>query len=73
MAVLQQRQVLLNFEVKTTIAYQIKNQMEFPAITLCNENIYRKSVVANSAFVTLMTGFNGNGDLGKVEEEVRNK
>lgn len=60
-----------DFDVSTSISYQTKSELVFPAITICNENIYRKSVAANSELILFMSGFNGKvNELNRTINEV---
>lgn len=41
-------QQYVQFDVKTQFVYQPNSEILFPAITLCNQNMYRKSIFAGT-------------------------
>lgn len=45
---LQILQRYTKYEVKTRTTFQIKSDIKFPAVTLCNQNMFRKSAVGGS-------------------------
>lgn len=62
----------LNFDIKTSYSYETKKELAFPAITLCDENTFRKSVVANTPFVLLMSTITAKAlkDIASLNEMV---
>lgn len=63
----------LQYYVKTTIRYETVGQMEFPAITICSENMFRKSAIGGSLFAMLaLAEFQSEGPeaIAKLVNEV---
>lgn len=46
--------IYCKFDVKTKITYETADEFNFPAITMCNENIFRRSVVGGSFLAMVM-------------------
>lgn len=67
--------VYLACDVSTSLTYQIVNRIDFPAITFCNENQFRKSIVGNSfefmkTLAKLTTTINDPSVLEQIAYEV---
>lgn len=64
----EQLNLYLQFKTKITTTSKIMNELEFPAITFCNENTFRKSVVgAKDSFIYLMSALTQIGDQNDLE------
>lgn len=45
--------IYLKFDVKTSIRFEEVDELEFPAITICNENMFRRSFAGGSFFAMM--------------------
>lgn len=70
-------QTYLAYDVNTATTFQVVEKIDFPGITICNENQYRRTVVGNSfefmkTLAVLTTPNNDSSVLNETAWEVKN-
>lgn len=65
----------LSYESSVRFKYDVNSEINFPAITICSENLFRRSMVgSNALFLTNARSYYGyQGDHEYEEESVRNE